>query len=286
MLASPRGEARFPCIVQPKLDGIRCVVRGGLAMSRKLEAIPNRAIAALLSQPVFEGLDGELIAGPATCKDVYHNTESVVMSRFADPSTVVFYVFDDFTDPTQPYSARLDNALARVGRRDPLRVVESWIADDETDLAELEEWFHAQGYEGAMVRDPEGPYKYGRATEREGWLWKMKRFQDDEMRVIRVEERMHNGNDDVRSATGKAKRGHSKAGLTPTGTLGALVGVSEKWPGEEIRVGSSNLPRLPLEEAKRFFVGQLVTFKHQPAGAKNKPRFPVYKGIRHEADLS
>lgn len=287
MLASPRAEHRFPCIVQVKYDGIRCVVKNGVALTRKLEPIPNWFISATLSNPLFNGLDGELIAGPPSHKDVYHNTESVVMSENVDPSSVRFYVFDDFTDPRLPYHERFAQARRRIAEHSHIMSAAiSATATDEEGLSSCENEAHEDGYEGLIVRDPYAMYKFGRATENEGSLYKIKRFEDDEMLVIRVEEWMHNANEDVRSNTGKAKRGHSKAGMVPTGLYGKLVGVSPKWPGKEITVGSSNLPRLSKKDAEEAFLNKLVVFKHQPAGAKDLPRFPVYKGIRHPNDLS
>lgn len=290
MLASPRGRLIFPCIVQPKYDGIRCVVRNGVAMSRNLEPIRNKLICETLSSPQFEGLDGELILGDPCDPDVYNKTQSVVMEAAADPSGVVYYVFDDFTDPRLPYVSRYHNSVKRVielGPESPVYTVPYRWCEDEADLTDMSDPLFDMGFEGAMVRDPAGLYKYGRATEKEGSLWKIKRMQDDEMLVIRVEERMHNENEATVDARGKTKRSKAQAGLVGTGMLGVLVGINDKqWPGEEIKVGSSNLPKMTLAEAQRHFCGKLVTFKHQPAGAKDAPRFPIYKGVRDAADLS
>lgn len=289
MLAAPRGELSdesFPIIVQPKYDGIRFVVLDGQVLTRKLEPIPNRLISETLSDPRFNGFDGELIAGDEVDPDVYHTTESVVMSRDGDPSDVTAFVFDDFSHPAIPYADRYAmlkeriDALGMGGEGSIIQRVRSAWIDDVDDLMAAEENLHQLGYEGAIVRDPRGLYKYGRSTESEGALWKMKRFVDDEMLVTEVLEWERNENEDVRTKTGKAKRGHSKAGKVGTGLFGKLAGTSPKWPGERIVIGSSNLPKLEYGDAVEMFMGKLVTFKHQPAGAKNKPRFPVFIRIR------
>lgn len=290
MLASPRGKMKFPCLVQPKYDGIRCVVRNGVAMSRNLAPIANTMIRETLSNPLFNGLDGELIAGDPLLPDVYNKTQDIVMDANADPSRVVYYVFDDFTDPRQQYQLRYlrawDRVKAQANGPGVAQYVLSETAFSETELMEFADDLFNAGYEGAMVRDPEGLYKHGRATENEGTLWKIKRMQDDEMLVTHVEERMTNANAATLDARGKSKRSHAAAGKEHTGLLGVLVGTSPKWPGVEIRVGSSNLPRIPLGEAQLMFCGKLVVFKHQPSGAKDAPRFPIFKGLRDERDLS
>ena len=56
----------YPVYASPKLDGIRCSIVDGKALSRSLKAIPNAHISRLLSCPELDGLDGELIIGEPT----------------------------------------------------------------------------------------------------------------------------------------------------------------------------------------------------------------------------
>ncbi len=41
---------RFPLFVSPKLDGVRCVVRDGVAYSRSLKPIPNQFVQFVLGR--------------------------------------------------------------------------------------------------------------------------------------------------------------------------------------------------------------------------------------------
>lgn len=63
------------------------------------------------------------------------------------------------------------------------------------ELAAYKEKCLSEGYEGVMVRDPAGPYKCGRSTVREGWLLKIKRFEDGEAEVLETYEGMSNYNE-------------------------------------------------------------------------------------------
>src|SRR5690606_15388345 len=135
---APRAELEFPCIVPPKYDGIRFVVKDGMLLSRKLEPIPNLALSAAMSDPILNGFDGEFIAGDPTDKDVYHDTESVVMSFHKPIDDVVAYVFDDFTTPTAEYVERYRAVAARVdelGVAVIQRVPAAWIEDEVALLA-------------------------------------------------------------------------------------------------------------------------------------------------------
>ena len=40
------------------------------------------------------------------------------------------------------------------------------------------------GYEGLMLRDPNGIYKFGRSSVKENILLKVKEFMDDEAEII------------------------------------------------------------------------------------------------------
>ena len=52
---------RFPVLVSPKLDGIRCVIHNDQPVSRTLKPIPNRFIQSELG--FYPPFDGELMVG-------------------------------------------------------------------------------------------------------------------------------------------------------------------------------------------------------------------------------
>ena len=74
-----------------------------------------------------------------------------------------------------------------------------------------------------MIRTPDSPYKCGRSTEREGWLLKIKRFEDAEAVVLDTYEGMSNQNDAQRDAFGRTKRSLAQAGKVGRGELGGFV---------------------------------------------------------------
>ena len=80
----------YPCLVSPKLDGVRAIVINGVVMSRNLKPIPNAYIQKILGE--FEYYDGELIVGDPTDPACYRNTVSGVMSMDGEPK-VKFWVF-------------------------------------------------------------------------------------------------------------------------------------------------------------------------------------------------
>jgi hypothetical protein len=98
-----------------------------------------------------------------------------------------------------------------------------------------------------MLRDPNGPYKFGRSTRKEGYLLKLKRFCDSEAEVIGVVELMHNGNEAKTNALGRTERSTRKAGKTGMGVLGALACAGCARPALSLKLG----PALPLKSVPR-----------------------------------
>lgn len=97
MLASSiksNDDLRFPLLASPKLDGIRCIVKNGLALSRSLKPIPNKHVQDILSRlPSNLILDGELIVGDPYHPNVMQKTTSGVMSENGEPS-FTYFIFD------------------------------------------------------------------------------------------------------------------------------------------------------------------------------------------------
>lgn len=288
MLASDAKEIKFPCYASPKLDGVRCVVKDGQLLSRTLKPIPNRHTQQKLAQhDILEGLDGELIVGSATSKDVYRTTSSGVMSSSGEPE-VVLYVFDYFTQPDTPYEARWNNLVSFFQNKnfDGVRLLpQAWIINQES-LDEYEACCIREGYEGIMVRSPEGRYKFGRSTAKEGLLLKVKRFADSEAIITGFEELMRNHNEAERDELGHTKRSSHQENLVGGNTLGALcVQDCESGIAFKIGTGYTAQVRQELWDKRDQLDGKIVKYKHFEIGVKDAPRFPVFLGFRNPIDM-
>ena len=284
-------KARFPYLASPKLDGIRATVRGGIVMSYGLEPIPNQFIQGRFGLRRNEGLDGELIVGAATGEGVFNRTTSVVMSFTKPIDDLTFHVFDDVCHPSDPYYRRLERLADRVqGRFEALKLVLHARLNDAQELDIFETGCVEAGYEGIMLRDPQGPHKFGRSTVRENWLLKVKRFEDSEAEVIGWEEEWANQNEKVTNAYGRVKRGSSKAGRVGKGTVGKLhlrdlqTGV-DFWAGSGLSAAQRASLWARVMADDNALMGDIWVYKHQPYGVKDKPRLPVLKGPRDKRDM-
>ena len=274
---------RYPVMVSVKLDGIRCLIIDGVAMTRSLKPIRNEYIQSIIGKPEFEGLDGELIVGDIFAKDCYRVTNSGVMSKDGEPD-FKYHVFDWWNAPPLVFRERLAELnVERWG--DHIIIVPHLIAHNEADLLKIEANVLEAGGEGIMVRSLDGRYKFGRSTMKEGILGKLKRFVDDEFEVIGFEERMHNGNEATVNALGHSERSSHKENKVGRGDLGALV--CRTADGLEFNVGSGfdDELRRQIWANRENVRGKLVKVKHFTVGVKDLPRFPTFLGFRDGDDL-
>lgn len=273
----------YPLMASPKLDGIRCVVRDGKLLSRSLKPIQNRYINSVLGRKIkyLEGLDGELMVAGS-----FQDVTSGVMSRDGEPD-FKFMVFDWFKYPEVFYEGRVigyegsvnDSGLVEV---EALSVKRCHNADTLSNL--LGGWL-AAGYEGAIVRDPFGEYKFGRSTWREQGMVKVKPFEDAEANVIGFEEQCANTNEATTNELGRTARSSAKEGKVGKDTLGALVVRNKEFGIFRVGTGMDDATRKLIWANKRKYLGKVVTFRFQRIGTKDKPRIPSFKGFRHEHDL-
>lgn len=278
-------KLNYPMLLSEKLDGIRMSVHNGVCMSRSMKPIPSAAVQAKFGKPEYEGYDGEIIYGDKNAKDVFNKSTRACMSHEFpeefDISELKFYVFDQINDDV--YSDRW--WYIRPDKQNQVTKLDNFTVNSPEEVQELEAIFLAMGAEGVILRSPEGRYKQGRSTLKEGILLKVKQFVDEEAIIIDFEEKMHNANEATVGELGQTKRSSHQENMIPCGTLGALVVHSEKWGTFKIGTGFNDEQRQEIWDNKGKYDGQLVKFKYFAVGIVDKPRFPVYIGIRHEDDM-
>ena len=277
-------KAQFPYIATPKIDGIRFLMVDGVAVSRTFKPIRNKHIQDLLSQYLPDGIDGELTSG-----DTFQSSTSAIMSIEGSPDFKV-WVFD-YVDPDKEeidlYKERMcdlfdieDQLLSQDPPFEYQFLSGGHIVRTLEEIERLETIYLSEGYEGLMLRDPMGTYKFGRSTVNENILLKVKQFVDDEAVLLDIEEKMHNENPAEKDAFGHTKRSSSLEGMVGADTAGNLI-VKNK-DGQEFSIGSglNDALREELWNNKEEYIGKLVKFKYFAVGVKELPRHPVFLGFR------
>lgn len=271
-------EVTWPKIIQPKLDGICCLAVNGVAMSRTMKPIPNKFIQEYFKEHNLHGFHGELmVAGD------FNDVQSGVMRIEGEPD--FYYVIYDKWDSIGCYDVRLEEIrlwfALLPNKLNRLQLIIQKEVNSSEECVEALERCIADGYEGAMLRDPSSLYKQGRHTLKSQALMKLKKFYDDEAKVIGFEEKMHNNNEQEKDERGYSKRSSKKEGMVPAETLGALV---VKWRDVEFKIGSgyTDVQRQDIWENRDKLLGKLVTFQYQELSKYQVPRFPTWKCFREE----
>lgn len=268
----------FPCAVQPKLDGIRCLATkdGLFTRSRKvIEACQHihEALKPFFKKNPHVRLDGELYS-----HELKHDFEKIIKAvrKSAAKATpedlevqkqVHYHIYDTpriaGLVEKEPFIDRMTNlALTGVGAINGVVLVETNInIKNEDDLMKAHTKYLKAGYEGTMVRNMGMPYKGSRSSE----LLKIKEFDDAEFEIIKVEE--GKGGLVGHAATFTLKM---KTGATFRAKLeGSFDRLKYIWKHPEVAMG------------------KMCTVRYQ--GLTNKegvPRFPVAKSIRGLKDKS
>lgn len=277
-------KAKFPYVATPKIDGIRFLMVDGVAVSRTFKPIRNEHIQSILQKHLPDGIDGELTAGN------FQESTSAIMTINGKPDFRV-WIFD-YLDPEWSaiprYATRMSMLIANHSYRH-MPFDHTYLTGINMNNMEELEFYEKkcleQGYEGIMLRDPEGTYKFGRATVKENILLKVKRFLDDEAVLVRIDEKMSNQNEVGTDAFGHVKRSSALGGMVPMNTTGTLH--LRHSDGREIGVGSglNDALRDEIWKNKEKYIGKLVKYKYFPQGIKTNPRHPVFLGFRSEDDL-
>ncbi|MEE8599034.1 MAG: hypothetical protein V3S69_05945 [Dehalococcoidales bacterium] len=281
----------------PKVDGLRVPCHPELGpVTSSFMPLPNKLTRDALRKIVGNTcLDGELMAVDAEGKPLtFNETQSAFMTRGGQPA-FLYLVFDCFDHPEDPFITRYADAYAHCEsinhksvaclRHIHIKTLQGFRIYAAKNIAD--------GYEGTMLRDPNGPYKSGRSTLKQQWLLKYKEWVDTEGTITGFDERMHNANEDVRDNFDRAKRSSHKENMIPMGTLGALI-LDTEWG--ELHVGTGfddalrqeiwdhNMDHAEMYKLKQPApgrdMGRTVTFKYQPFGMQDKPRFPVFLHFR------
>lgn len=283
----------YPLFASIKLDGIRCIIKDGVALSRTLKPIRNHYIQSLLGRPEFNGLDGELVVGDPAASDCMRKTNSGVMSFDGEPD-FKYYVFDIWNRPGVQYKDALESLYdkpfgTRLADHPDIEVLQQYTVKTSNEVEAIEQVALDDGHEGIILRRPDGTYKYGRSTPKEGLLYKLKRYHQSEAVVIGVEPLQRNYNDPTTNALGYTQRSSAQAGKVDIPFLGALVvkGKFQEFAEVTFNIGTGFTleERGLLWQQRESLVGQIVTYRFFPTGSKDRPRHPVFVSFRSKDDL-
>lgn len=272
----------YPKVISPKLDGIRCLAFNGIAYTRSLKPVRNYHVQFLFQKNRLHGFDGELIVGSPTSPDCIRNTTSGVMSFDGVPE-FKYYIFDNWERTVEWQSINIKPKFLP----DFCELLEHEDVFSYEDILKSTDKYLSEGYEGAMLRDPKGFYKQGRAAEREQTLIKIKKFVDIEVKIVGFDEEMENTNPAIKDNLGHSKRSKHSANMVRKNRLGALVcshpDFTDWFP---VGSGLDHATKEYIWANRNDFYGKYAKIKYFEHGTMDAPRHPVFICMRDEDDMS
>jgi ATP-dependent DNA ligase len=185
-----RGKSiKFPCFVQRKYDGTRCVGMPGKGLfSRNKKRYPHldHIVAEINKLPPTIVLDGELYSDTLTFQEIVGLVKRETLKKGDEEKQlqIKFHIYDIINGMT--YEERYANLqmLFKRHKFKYLELVRTDQCESEEKMKEMHAQYVAEGYEGIMLRNKSGLYKNARSAD----LQKYKEFFDDEYEVVGYKE--------------------------------------------------------------------------------------------------
>ena len=184
----PTRQPKFPCALQPKLDGVRCIGQPDALWTRKntgVTSVPHikHEVMELLSKHRdILALDGELYLHGWPLPKI--NGLARRHKPDAESCQLEYHVFDC----ELKYAAAFESRQRRLSELRDLpaciKIVRTDRCEDVDDLDFLHHRYVRLGYEGTMIRDLDAIYQHKRTTA----LLKRKDFHEEEATITGIED--------------------------------------------------------------------------------------------------
>lgn len=276
---------KYPCMTQPKLDGVRYTAR---KVSNSEVMLRTRCDTEC---PFFDeikaairdlGLDPNVILdGEFYSKRVPFKTLNGYCNRkklngktgystipHEDLESIHYYIFDCYftNQPTKPFGERfqyLKQLLAQVEVKTPyLKLVPVTVVQQEAELMPLHNQFVEEGYEGLMIRNINAAYKI---KDRSNDLLKYKNFFDMEFIIVGAKSPINGKEEGCIIWELKLPKSAETFTCRPRDTY-----ESRKADWDE------------YQHDPQQFIGKPYTVRYQETYDNGVPRFPVGIAIRYD----
>ena len=256
-----------PVYIQPKLDGVRCVITKDGAFSRTGKQFKNIHHIELSLNRFFDQYPDVILDGELYNHDLKDDFEKIISrvrkqkptdeQRLDAKNLTQFHCYDYF-DGVQydSYKTRMNNLVTSDIYSYCVRYVPAKLVDSYNYARTLHKQYLDEGYEGSIIR-LDGLYKHGRSYD----LMKFKDFSDTEATIIGYE-------------VGKGKR---------SGTLGKFIMLDDEGvqfgcpPGK----GYTYKDLAHMLTNVQDYIGKRATFTYFQRTQAGSYRHPLYKAIRN-----
>jgi DNA ligase 1 len=250
----------YPCYVQPKLNGVRCLAQKNDKKEVKYLTRGGKEYTTLshLTKKILDIfgkengiLDGEIFVKDWSFQEIVRNVK-----KERDTTKQLQYWVYDFADPKMTFTQRLEWISKNIGagHEPEIILVPTFVANNEKEVYEFHKKFVNQGFEGVIIRNTHGKYIFDHRSKD---LQKYKTFEDAEFKILGGEE-----------GTGLEE--------------GCIIFICNLGNGKTFKVrpkGSRELRKEWLKDLKNI-IGKDLTVRYQEFSEEGVPIFPVGIAIR------
>jgi len=270
LLASPNKEnslegiTEYPCLVQEKLDGVRCVYfpKMDVFLGRNGKIIPNIKLKEHFEINTDLILDGELYDSNLKFEEIFGVTSS---DDKEVPASFRFVIFNALTQKEwdsqkceTPYINQLQKIKEVIKASKNLTMINSKTARSAEEVMENHAEFIGRGLEGTMVRGIKSLYKWKRVKLNEDVLIKIKQSDMTDGKIIDTYE---------------GENRHQNA-------LGGFVVQLDDGIQVDVGGGLSDDLRKELWTKRDELVDKWIMIKYTEKTSEGSLRFPIFNGFR------
>lgn len=248
-------KVKYPVLVQPKLDGVRClmIVKDGEILFLSRSGKPYTTLSHI-EQEVLERLegddeivmDGEIYSDELTFQEII----SAVKAQGPNSSKLQYRVYDIVSNDPQELRLQILDSIVNTSRYKHIHFVPTHIVNSKEVVLEYHSKYTELGLEGVMIRLLNGKYKQGiRSSE----LLKVKEFNEEEFDCYEL-------------TTGKREED--------------VIALCRTAEGKEFKAKMMGT-REEKEELMDAFEPAKLTVKFFGWTNDNIPRFPIGKSFRN-----
>jgi len=280
----------FPLLASVKMDGVRCLIAKGELLSRSLKHIPNAQLKLLIKEVCAYTkdnnliLDGEWYSHDIPFGDIVGVTQT---HNKLIPNSINYHCFDivKTEDLKKPFAQRVNDYQTLLLDNRFIKVTQTFVYST-AHVKDLMDKALLNGYEGLILKSPDGYYKTGRCTLNEGLMFKMKPYITFDAIIIAVEQ--------ATIVDPKAiKKKNELGGSVTSKKKGDRILVEQAsaftvfFNGFKLSVSLASTHKMSKEiwQNKDKYIGRVIEYRGMVIGMKDLPRHPQFLRFRDDKSI-
>lgn len=309
-------QLTYSLLISIKLDGCRLLAKDGQLLTRSLKPLQNQQLRdkfyplARFSENNNVMLDGEIFAPNIPFQFIvscfmtqdYNNKLAIkkwdelckehnfFMSREEVFNQLKFYMFDCLPNEQVLYVfKRRIEFTKQISMQFPelIEFVEHKVVNNPQEVEAFFNEALEKGMEGAILRNPESPYKWGRCTVRENNSFKLKPWATTDSKIIGIVQATE-VNEDAEKTTTELGRSRTSKKAEDRHLIEKANAFLVDYEGKELSV-----PIAMTDEQKTYiwfhqneYIGKYLEYKFMKIGMKENglPRIPRMVRMRFDKE--